>query len=258
MSQRKTKIIAFHISAGTYKSFDGALKEANAIKIWLQRLCVQKDYACKAIIGVSQNNPSVGAITAEKKIGRGRPSSIFKRTSLMMKPSTTEPHIHIILFANPASMITSLLARHLNNKHKRKVCFFADCCDYTEEAVSYVMRQSLKLRSVEYDPTALLNTEPWGFYTAVERGNADAKSQRISFTKATMPASSKSPAKSAFHATIKTAPTLQYNTQYIYRTSIRYIDRYLSTLWLKCSCYRKRLPINKLYLYVIMIKYVYL
>ena len=60
MSKRKTKAIAFNISAGTFGSFEEAVKEANSIKIWLARLCERHGYSCKALLGVSKNNPHVG------------------------------------------------------------------------------------------------------------------------------------------------------------------------------------------------------
>ena len=47
MSARKTKVIKVNISAGTYTSYEEAVKEANAIKRWLIRLCEKKGYSCK-------------------------------------------------------------------------------------------------------------------------------------------------------------------------------------------------------------------
>ena len=182
MSERKTKAIAFNISAGTFGSFEEAVKEANSIKIWLARLCERHGYSCKALLGVSKNNPHVGSVKTKRTGGRGRPSTVFERKSHMMRPAETEPHLHLVLYANPADMISCLLAKHLNNKYKRKVVWFNDCSDYVEEAVDYALRQSLKVRTLEYDATAVLDEDTIGFYAAVEQANANTGCVRVAFT----------------------------------------------------------------------------
>ena len=155
MSKRKSKVLSFNISAGAFINFEEAVREANAIKIYITRLCIKKGYSCKAIIGVSKHNPKVGAITAVKKGGKGRPKIIFQRTSNILIPVTTDPHIHIVLYANPADMIACELRKHLNTKYKSKVCWHNDCSEYVDEAVSYVLKQSLKLRKVDIDKTGI-------------------------------------------------------------------------------------------------------
>lgn len=182
MSKRKTKVIAFNVSSGTFKTVDEATKEANAIKIWLQRLCEKKGYSCKVIIGVSKHNPRVGEIKAIKSGKRGRPTYEFERTSNLMKPAETKPHLHLVIYANPCDMICSLLAKHLNNKYKQKVVWFNDCFKYVNEAVEYVLKQSLKLRKVEVDNSNILSDDELGFYAAVDRVNNIQENQRIAFT----------------------------------------------------------------------------
>lgn len=184
MSKRKTKAIAFNISAGTFGSFEEAVKEANSIKIWLARLCERHGYSCKALLGVSKNNPHVGSVKTKRTGGRGRPAAVFERKSHMMRPAETEPHLHLVLYANPADMISCLLAKHLNSKYKRKVVWFNDCSDYVEEAVDYALRQSLKVRTLEYDAAAVLTDDTIGFYAAVEQANTNAGCVRVAFTQA--------------------------------------------------------------------------
>ncbi|MDD3325300.1 MAG: hypothetical protein PHN38_09305 [Sulfurospirillaceae bacterium] len=98
-----------------------------------------------------------------------------------MIPIETEPHIHIVIYANPCDMICSLLAKHLNNKYKHKVVWFNDCSMYVYEAIEYVLKQSLKLRKVEIDNNVLSNDD-FGFYAAVDRANDVQENQRIAFT----------------------------------------------------------------------------
>lgn len=223
MSKRKTKVIAFNISAGTFKSFEETVKEANAIKIWLTRLCNKKGYSCKAIIGISKHNPKTGSITTQKTGGKGRPITIFERKSKLMIPTTTEPHIHIVLYANPADMITSLLAKHLNNKYKHKVCWFNDCSEYIYEAVDYVIRQSLKLRKVEIDNDNILAKDELGFYSAINQANIHAKCERIAFTYNEPPKEPETPYTTETLEAIKKQKTLQYNS---------YINIYTSKLFI--------------------------
>ena len=125
MSKRKTKFISINISAGVFPTFDDALKEADAIKQWIIRLCEKNGYSCRGIIGTSENNPSTGSITTKKTGKRGRPPKAFVRTTTVMTPTKVDSHIHIVIFANPADMITSELRKHLNKKYKKKVVFKA-------------------------------------------------------------------------------------------------------------------------------------
>lgn len=73
MSARVTKKMSVNISAGTFKTFEEAVKEANAIKGWLNRLCKRKGYSCRVMIGVSENNPHTGKVTGAQTGKPGRP-----------------------------------------------------------------------------------------------------------------------------------------------------------------------------------------
>ena len=58
MSKRKTKFISINISAGVFPTYEESQKEADAIKQWIIRLCEKNGYSCRAIIGISKNNPN--------------------------------------------------------------------------------------------------------------------------------------------------------------------------------------------------------
>lgn len=192
MSIRKTKVISFNVSSGTFKNYNDAVKEANSIKIWLQRLCNKNRYSCKAIIGISQHDPQAGEVKL-KKSGKGRLKATFVRTSFYRIKTSAKPHIHIVLYANPADMLATLLQKRMNKKYKSKVCWVNECEEYVEEAVDYAIRQSLKLRTLEVDADGILIDDTLGFYAAVEAANRRARGQRIAFTYSELKKSGKNP-----------------------------------------------------------------
>lgn len=151
MSTRVTKKMSVNISAGTFKTFEEAVKEANAIKGWLNRLCKRKGYSCRVMIGVSENNPHTGKVTGTRTGKPGRPKNIFVRGNGVMRPTTTDPHIHIVLIANPAETVAQALVKHLNTKYGKRVAWAKDCSDYYDTAVDYLKRQSLAIRRVEWN-----------------------------------------------------------------------------------------------------------
>ena len=167
--KRKTKIMMITVSSGIFANTQEAIKEANALKIWLQRLCQRKGYSCKAIIGVSEYNPKAGIMTIVRNGKRGRPRKRFARTNYYLTNHKTAPHIHIVLYGNPADMLCSLMADRLNNKYKTKAVWYKDCREYQEEALTYVLKQSQTIRTVEIDEKGILATDKHGFYTAVEK-----------------------------------------------------------------------------------------
>ena len=167
MSKRKTKVMSVNISAGTFATFEEAVKEANAIKIWIVRLCQKRGYSCKAKIGISKNNAHTGTVTTTKG-GKGRPKKTFKRNTGVMLPTEVEAHIHIVLYGNPADMIVKELREHLNKKYKRNVVWAKDCSSYVSNAVNYLIKQSIKVRSLDCDRQDILSADEWGFCRAVQ------------------------------------------------------------------------------------------
>ena len=73
MRYRVFRMITASVSCGVYKTKEDAIKEANAIKTYLKRLCDKHGYNIKAKIGVSVNNAKCGEITTEQTGKRGRP-----------------------------------------------------------------------------------------------------------------------------------------------------------------------------------------
>ena len=163
MSERATNVIEVNISSGVLPSFDDARKAADSIKMWLIRFCREKGYSVKGIIGVSMNNPHTGCITTKKTGRRGRPATVFERKTGFMRPTETEPHIHMVFYANPASTLVEELMRHINKKFKRVACQKEYCITYYDVALDYLFKQSKKVRTVEYDESGILNNDDLGF-----------------------------------------------------------------------------------------------
>lgn len=180
MSIRKTKAMSVNISAGVFPTIEDAVREANAIKRWLIRLCEKRGYSCKAKIGVSENNAHSGTVVASKG-GRGRPKKTFERNPNSMLPSKVAAHIHIVLFGNPADMIVAELRKHLNKKYKRSVVWSKDCSGYISNAVKYLIKQSTKTRSVDYDRQDILSADEWEFVEAIREAEEEIY-QNLAFT----------------------------------------------------------------------------
>ena len=216
--KRTTKIMMITVSSGIFANTQEAIKEANAIKIWLQRLCARKGYSCKAVIGVSEYNPKAGTMTVLRTGKRGRPRKRFTRTNYYLPNHKTAPHIHIVLYGNPADMLCSLMADRLNNKYKTKAVWYNDCREYMEEALNYVLRQSQTIRTVEIDEKGILSTDKHGFYTAVEKANSTIQAQGIKFTHQEAPTQPKKQGRKRHSRTKQRRTRLQCNMNYIVYT----------------------------------------
>lgn len=150
MSARQKGYRAIHVSAGTFPTFEAAVKAANALKIWLKRLQKRKGYTCEAIIGVSENNPHTGEVTSAKTGKRGRPKKEFVRTNGTMQPTKTEPHLHIVIHAEPSETVAKEIAAYLNSTYGKgkRIAWVKNCGSYIETVTRYIIKQSLKIRTV--------------------------------------------------------------------------------------------------------------
>ena len=99
-------------------------------------------------------------------------------------PTVVEAHIHMVLFCNPASTIVDALKSYLNKKHMKAVVWDRHCNSRAEveNAVEYAMRQSRKVRPIDYDRKDVLSVDEWGYYEAVERAEGKIK-DNMAFTK---------------------------------------------------------------------------
>ncbi len=177
MSARKSKVVKVNVSAGTYKDEAEAVREANAIKRWLIRLCDKNGYSCKGKIWISTNSAYAGRIIIKGKKKEYKPNG-------KPLPTVVEAHIHMVLFCSPASTIIKALKEYLNKKHMKAVVWDKHCQTRAEveNAVEYAMRQSKKVRTIDYDRQDILSADEWGYYEAVEKAEAKIK-ENLLFTK---------------------------------------------------------------------------
>ena len=160
--------MSVNVSAGLFTSFEEAVAEAEAIISFLDYHCNKNGYSCKAIVGISKNNPRAGTVQPLHTGTRGRPRTIFVRTNPFCLTPDVPAHIHIVMLANPATTIVEMLKKHLRTKYKRKVTWENEATSYVEESIEYLAKQSLVIRKLEIDKAGVLNNDKLGFYKAIE------------------------------------------------------------------------------------------
>ena len=149
MRKRVFRMITASVSCGIYKTKDEAIKEANAIKTYLKRLCDKHGYNITAKIGVSINNAKCGEMTAEQTGKRGRPRKVFAPNGNANRlPVATEPHIHIWIEGEGSSSVIKSLSEHLNKKYKKQVVWHKNCDKYAENAKNYLDKQCIAVRKL--------------------------------------------------------------------------------------------------------------
>ena len=168
MSHRVSHVMSVNVSAGIFTSFEEAVAEAEAIVSFLDYHCKKNGYSCKAIVGISKNNPRAGKVQALHTGTRGRPRTIFVRTNPYCLKPEVPAHIHIVMYANPATTIVEMLKKHLRTKYKRKVTWENEANSYVEESIEYLAKQSLAIRKLDCDKAGILNNDKLGFYKAIE------------------------------------------------------------------------------------------
>ena len=99
-----------------------------------------------------------------------------------------------------------------------KAVWFNDCREYMEEALTFVLRQSQTIRTVEIDEKGILATDKHGFYTAVSKANATIKAQIIKFTHIEAPTQPKKQGRQRHSITQQIRKRLQCNMNYIVYT----------------------------------------
>lgn len=181
MRQTNTKLIGIDISSKVFASYDEALKEANALKIYITRMIDDENkkgnsYSAFVIIGVSENNSHLGKMTLLKNKMRGRPKKVFVSTAL--HKGKTNPHLHIMVYANPADMIANRITEHLKKKYKQHICYKKYCDAYGRTSIAYIFKQSKAIRTVKRNRHNVLDSS---YYQGlVDQSNS---LERIIFTK---------------------------------------------------------------------------
>ena len=181
MSERETRLLTIE-NMHKYNSIEEAEREANAIYVFTQRLLIKKDWSCKMVIVVSENDPEDSDFEIIKTGQKGRPIKCFVPKGKRKKFKKIDPHLHIIFYGNPAETIARPIVNNINKRHRRK----NECTNviskkfpvYGERGkyINYVLNQSSKTRWLNYDPFELLEnfdfkTEYDYYYSRYQHGN---------------------------------------------------------------------------------------
>ncbi|MFR7592391.1 MAG: hypothetical protein ACLUVC_13170 [Longibaculum sp.] len=181
MRQGVTKLIGLDISSKIFNTFDEALKEANAIKAYVTRMIDKENergnkYSAFVVIGISENNSHLGKIALLRNGMRGRPKKVFIVNS--KDKDMTNPHLHILVYGNPADMICNRISERLKKKYQKNICWKKYCNSYPQKAFNYIFNQSRAVRTVKRNRYNLLDTNQ--FQALVDSAN---EHERIIFTK---------------------------------------------------------------------------
>lgn len=157
LEERRTHVLFIGTESGTFNSFDEAVKAADALKDFLKRTCKKNDYHCVGIIGVSRLDSDSGKMVANK---------LGKREFEPLLPNgykkETPPHIHLLLVANPASMLKAKICKYFQKKYhknyRQKVTWEKSADADCDGAIRYVLEQSEKIRTVDLYSDEL---NPW-------------------------------------------------------------------------------------------------
>ena len=118
-------------------------------------------------------------------------------------------------------MIVAELRKHLNKKYKRSVVWSKDCSGYISNAVKYLIKQSTKTRSVDYDRQDILSADEWEFVEAIREAEEEIY-QNLAFT--------------------QSEP--EENTESLYNTGISDTSNDTETLQCKSLIYKRLLNIK--------------
>ena len=162
MRDKKTKIIGLDVSSKIFESYEEAVKTANSLKIFASRMIDEENakdnsYSAYIIIGVSENNSHHGEIILEKNGKRGRPKKVFMCNS--DKKDVTNPHLHILIYGNPADMICNRLSAYLYKKYKQRASWKKYCERYSTKALAYIFKQSKSIRTVKKNKDHILDSD---------------------------------------------------------------------------------------------------
>lgn len=146
MSKRETHIYHKSLSSTVNMSLDEMISLANSLKISTQRFIQKKDYSCLILITISY----IDKKHAKIKVGFRGKKSIVKKRGHHNDNLTVNPHLHIVVFANPGETISEYIEEYIEKKLKGN--FIWSTHAYQENSwrnyVKYDMEQAIKERTV--------------------------------------------------------------------------------------------------------------
>lgn len=165
MSARATHFYHISTDARVAIPFEDIVKYANAYVKNLQETCKKKNYACLALVCISENECNLGGVEAST-----RNHKVYVPISPRFDIKKN-PHLHIVILANPCETLSQYTKMFFK---KRNLDTFPRCCDndtHLKNTISYAIRQSLKFRVASYNIDALPKDMLKKFYTLAEEAN---------------------------------------------------------------------------------------
>ena len=146
MSKRESHIYHKSLSSTLNMSLDEMISLANSLKISTQRFIQKKDYSCLILISVSYIDKKFAKI----KVGFRGKKSIVKNRGHKNDDPTVNPHLHIVVFANPGETISKHIEKYIEKKLKGNYIWSTHA--YQENGwknyVKYDMQQAIKERTI--------------------------------------------------------------------------------------------------------------
>lgn len=169
MNKRRTHFYHIITSSSIFQTFDEALFKAEALKRKIVDLCKKMNYCCLCYIAVSVSDPKSARV---KVISRGKRIIVTKSRQ---KSKETNPHLHIVLLANPGETVANEIFQYLRKNEMgiqptKKVCH---TYEHLKNVIPYAIFQSLNFRAfasnVENLPQDMLET----FCSLAEKANKE-------------------------------------------------------------------------------------
>ena len=149
-----------------YKTIKDAEKEAEAIQAFTARITKKNNWSCKAIIAISEHALSNCIPVIERNGKKGRPVKKFLPKYKEIGIKKKQPHLHILVYANPAETLASQIVENINKRYRKRYTY---CRKHTISRkkpvdtnqnyyIGYVMHQSTSYRGVDIDECGILGT----------------------------------------------------------------------------------------------------
>lgn len=161
--KKETKLMRIE-NQWKYKTIKEAEKEADAIKAFATRLAKRNNWSCKAVIVASKHSLKLHYVKFMKSGDKGRPTKKFFKKCKWKNTKNIQPHLHILVYANPAETLTCKIVNNINSRYKKKYTYckkrtisrkrpvYGDQNYYT----GYVMHQATSCRYVDVDTAEIM------------------------------------------------------------------------------------------------------
>lgn len=148
-----------------FKTKAEAVREANTITKYIDRVAKRHNISCKAVVCISEHSISRAFPYSKKDGRRGRPKIIFMDKFRVGKVAPTiKPHLHILLNSEKADWLASMIVHNINQRHRKRhpnmmkmvVSRRYPLVKTPEKYIAYSMHQKSGVRCVEHDEKGIL------------------------------------------------------------------------------------------------------